>query len=78
MIPTLIVDDSNAELDVLLYLIKKYELPLESAIAHDGEEALTYLQSHSIDLLITDIRMPFMDGLILAKKLLKSIQNSKS
>lgn len=71
MIPTLIVDDSNAELDVLLYLIKKYELPLESAIAHDGEEALTYLQSHPIDLLITDIRMPFMDGLILAKKALE-------
>lgn len=71
MIPTLIADDSSAELDVLLYLIKKYELPLESAVAHDGEEALTYLQEHNVDLLITDIRMPFLDGLNLSKKALE-------
>lgn len=44
MIPTLIADDSIAELDVILYLIKKYALPLEPAVASDGEEALHYIQ----------------------------------
>ena len=44
MIPTLIADDSAAELDVFLYLIKKYILPLTPAVASDGEEALNYIQ----------------------------------
>lgn len=70
MIPTLIADDSAAELDVILYLIKKYNLPLIPAVASDGEEALNYIQKTPVDLLITDIRMPFMDGLVLAEKAL--------
>ena len=70
MIPTLIADDSAAELDVILYLIKKYNLPLTPAVASDGEEELNYIQKTPVDLLITDIRMPFMDGLVLADKAL--------
>lgn len=70
MIPTLIADDSIAELDVILYLIKKYDLPLEPAVASDGEEALHYMQKSPVELLITDIRMPFMDGLALSEKAL--------
>lgn len=70
MIPTLIADDSIAELDVILYLIKKYALPLEPAVASDGEEALHYIQQSPVELLITDIRMPFMDGLALSAKAL--------
>lgn len=37
--------------------------------ARDGEEALALLQSHSVDLLITDIRMPKMDGIALVEQL---------
>lgn len=70
MIPTLIADDSIAELDVILYLIKKYNLPLTPTVASDGEEALNYIQKTPVELLITDIRMPFMDGLVLAEKAL--------
>lgn len=70
MIPTLIADDSIAELDVILYLIKKYKLPLDPAVASDGEEALHYMQQSPVELLITDIRMPFMDGLALSEKAL--------
>ncbi|HCR84875.1 MAG TPA: DNA-binding response regulator, partial [Lachnospiraceae bacterium] len=33
----------------------------------NGEEALRYLKTNTIHLLITDIRMPAMDGLALAK-----------
>lgn len=35
----------------------------------DGEETLAWLQDHSADILICDIRMPGMDGLELAKRL---------
>lgn len=37
--------------------------------ARDGEEALALLQSHPVDLLITDIRMPKMDGIALVEQL---------
>ena len=32
-------------------------------VASDGEEALEVIRSESIDILVTDIRMPGMDGL---------------
>lgn len=37
--------------------------------ARDGEEALALLQRHAVDLLITDIRMPKMDGIALVEQL---------
>ena len=37
--------------------------------ARDGEEALALLQNHAVDLLITDIRMPKMDGITLVEQL---------
>lgn len=36
--------------------------------ARDGEEALTLLKEHAVDLLITDIRMPKMDGIALVEQ----------
>jgi CheY-like chemotaxis protein len=38
------------------------------ATAQDGMEALELLRSHSFDLLITDYKMPRMDGLELLKQ----------
>lgn len=66
MFHTLIADDSRAELEVLLFLIEKNNLPLKTATAGNGEEALALLRRETFDILITDIRMPFMDGLTLA------------
>lgn len=37
--------------------------------ARDGEEALELLKTHRIDLLITDIRMPKLDGIALVEQL---------
>lgn len=37
--------------------------------AANGEEALQYLKKENIHLVLTDIRMPVMDGLTLAKKI---------
>jgi two-component system, response regulator YesN len=37
--------------------------------AEHGEEALAILAAHKIDLLISDVRMPVMDGIELVKKL---------
>ncbi|MEF9960186.1 MAG: response regulator [Niameybacter sp.] len=40
-----------------------------SEIASDGEQALQVIQEQSIDLVITDIKMPKMDGITLVKAL---------
>ena len=37
--------------------------------AADGEEALLFLQNHDADLILSDIKMPIMDGLELLRKL---------
>lgn len=71
MFHTLIVDDAKAELEVLLFLIQKNNLPLKTVTAINGEEALACLQKEPFDILITDIRMPYMDGLTLAGEALK-------
>lgn len=68
---TLLADDSKTELDVLCYLIQKNRLPLDVVTAGNGEIALQKLQEGPFDLLITDIKMPFLDGLSLAKEALR-------
>lgn len=47
---------------------KKYNLIL-SKTCSNGKEALEYMLNNSIDILITDIKMPIMDGLTLVKEL---------
>lgn len=59
----LIVDDAEIELDGLEYLIKKYKYPFNVIRASRAIEALEILKNNNIDLVITDIRMPEMDGL---------------
>lgn len=70
-IRTLLADDSKTELDVLCYLIQKNSLPLEVATAANGEMALKKLEEAPFDLLITDIKMPFLDGLSLSREALR-------
>ena len=37
------------------------------ASARNGEEALQYLQAHPVDIVMTDLKMPVMDGITLIK-----------
>ncbi|MCT4562749.1 MAG: response regulator [Maledivibacter sp.] len=48
-----------------------------SAEAMEGTEALTILQNEKIDLIITDIKMPIMDGLKLCELIHKEFPNQK-
>ncbi len=61
----LVVDDERANLRMLSYVLshKGYE----TAEAKDGLEALELLAHSRFDLVISDVRMPRMDGVALAR-----------
>jgi len=59
----LIVDDKKIERSGIAMLIRNFNLPFETAEAENGCEALEYIKNNKVDVLFTDIRMPFMDGL---------------
>ncbi|MEK0316158.1 response regulator transcription factor [Cohnella sp. 56] len=64
----LVVDDQKIERTGIQFLIREYRLDLEVVEAENGEAALDYIRHHDLDILFTDIRMPFMDGLSLAEQ----------
>lgn len=57
----LIVDDSQMVTKVLSFIVKKAGYNILSAI--DGKNALEFFDGREIDLVITDLNMPNMDGL---------------
>lgn len=68
----LIVDDDTIVRITLRSLVDWEKHGFEiAADASQGEQALRYIKEHSIDLLITDMKMPIMDGIQLMKQLNK-------
>ncbi|WP_134702288.1 response regulator [Ammoniphilus sp. YIM 78166] len=71
MYSILIVDDERWVRTSLKKVIERSELPFQ--VIHEashGLEALDWLKGHAVDVIITDVRMPIMDGL----QLVQSIQ----
>ncbi|HBU82875.1 MAG TPA: two-component system response regulator [Paenibacillus sp.] len=65
----MIVEDSKPILRNIKMLLDKLNFPIHVAVtATNGKEALAVLQKETIDLLLTDIRMPKMDGLSLIEQ----------
>jgi DNA-binding NtrC family response regulator len=60
----LIVDDEEVMREFLMEVFAPYE-PL---CAKDGEEAINVLQGNSVSVVITDLKMPQMDGLELLRR----------
>jgi len=69
----LIVDDIKLNRDLLHEYLK--ETPLEIIEAKDGQEALEASKAQKIDLILTDIKMPNMDGYE-ASKAIKKFSNT--
>jgi two-component system response regulator YesN len=67
----LIVDDEPIIVEGLLDLFQQSDMELEVYQAADGQEALDMAMSLRMDIILTDIQMPEMDGLTLQKKLLR-------
>lgn len=68
----LIVDDEeNIRLGIRVMLEREYPGVYRYFFAEDGEEALQLLKQASFDIMMTDIRMPVMDGITLIERVQK-------
>lgn len=63
----LLVDDDPAIIELFLECLE--DLSFQVFKASDGDEALTFLKSHKVDCIITDISMPRMPGPQMIKEL---------
>ncbi len=66
MYKLLIADDEDTERIGIKFLLEKYQFNFEITEASNGNEALEIIRKNDIDILFTDVKMPFLDGLELA------------
>jgi putative nucleotidyltransferase with HDIG domain len=64
----LFVDDERAVLDGLRQMLEPQQGHWEMAFAEGGEEALTLMEGAPFDVIVSDVKMPGMDGAALLKK----------
>lgn len=64
-----VIDDSLIERDLLISKLQKFQNIEICAIFEDGLKALTYLSENKIDIVISDIEMPYLRGIDLIKVL---------
>ena len=77
MFNVLIVDDESVQREGIKDLISQYRFPFQVLEAENGMSAKRILLQNAIDILITDVRMPLMDGLELSKQARKTQQDLK-
>jgi two-component system, chemotaxis family, chemotaxis protein CheY len=61
----LVVDDSESIRHLLCFMLEKAGFGVDTAV--DGEDALTRLDGRTVDLVLTDLNMPRMDGISLIR-----------
>ncbi len=71
MYSILVADDEKIGRKGVHFLLNQMDEDLDIIEAKNGKEALAYIQNHPLDILLTDIKMPFLDGIELIKEALK-------
>ena len=74
----LIVDDEKIERNGIKMLLKMAGIELEIFEACNGKEALSFLQENQVDILLTDMKMPYVDGMDLLKEVCPENPQMKS
>lgn len=73
----LLVDDDANERGGVQFLIHRGKMPLEVREAPNGKRALDMIRAEPVDILFTDVKMPYMDGLELADIVSREYPNIK-
>lgn len=68
MVRILIVDDEKIERKGICFLLKQRKEEMEILEASNGKEACELLKRQTVDILFTDVKMPFMNGIELVAK----------
>ncbi len=71
----LICDDDQAVASVIRFKLVREELG-DIVVATDGREALSLLNDHAFDLILTDIHMPYHSGLELITHIRQHLKQS--
>jgi two-component system chemotaxis response regulator CheY len=74
----LVVDDSSTMRKIVSRALRQAGLDFDEILeASDGQEALNLLENETVDLILSDINMPNMDGMefLRQKKEIDSIKN---
>lgn len=72
MFQLLIVDDEPSVVDTIAHTLPWAELGIEDVLcAYSGREALELIKKQVVDIVVTDIRMPGMDGIQLMEQIIK-------
>lgn len=69
----LIVDDERIERNGIRFLLKKLNMEFDIDEAVNGLDALEKMRQEDYDILLTDVKMPFMDGI----ELIDNVVNEK-
>lgn len=72
--PTLLIVDDNKEMGA--YIADEVNELYNVKVAENGAEALKLLKSHSVQLVISDVMMPVMDGFALLKEIKTDLEFS--
>lgn len=73
----LVVEDDVVHLELYRQRFAEWALPLQLLTATDGFDGLVQIGRHSPDLVITDLRMPGMDGFRMIRHLREQINEKK-
>ncbi|GAC1533021.1 MAG: hybrid sensor histidine kinase/response regulator [Acidimicrobiales bacterium] len=68
----LVVDDALTVRELQRSILERHGYLVFTA--SDGEEAITVLSNHHVDLVLTDVEMPVMDGFALTKAIRQSVR----
>ena len=63
----LIVDDSTSMRQMLSYTLKQAGFAVVESV--NGQDGLARLEEHKVDLIVTDLNMPVMDGIAFIRSL---------